>query len=131
MKSIIVFVGLCIGAFLIKIGWFSYDPNPNIILQNLSSNSTALIPAGYYIGDIIFENTNGNAVTGGIKIGTTSGGTDVVFSQTVGANSLANLGSTLTKKIFSTGSSQTLFVQAVTSWNSASVNVYFMLFKLK
>ena len=128
MKTIL---GCIVGMFIGIASYFAYDPNPNVILQSLSGNSTAVIPSGYYLGDIIFENTNANAVTGGIKIGTTSGATDVVFAQTVGGNSLANLGSTLTKKIFSTTSSQTLFVQAVTSWNSASVNVYFMLFKVK
>ena len=70
-------------------------------------------------------------MTGGIKIGTTSGATDVVAAQAVGANALGTIAdASILKKVFSRSAAQTLFIQAVTAWNSASVELAFVLAKV-
>lgn len=95
-------------------------------LFGVAANTTVSIPAGYAINRITYANTTANAVTGGVKIGTTSGGTDVVAAQAIGANALGTVrDSALLLDIFSRSSSQTLYVQAVTDWNSASIDLHF------
>jgi len=92
-----------------------------------NANVTVTLPPGAFVIGIVFFNTTANAVTGGIKVGTTSGAVDVVAAQAVGANALVYItDATLLKRIFSTSATQQLFIQAVTSWNSAVVNCYVM-----
>ncbi|MFL5259296.1 MAG: DUF2793 domain-containing protein [Hyphomicrobiales bacterium] len=100
-------------------------------LRAVSANTTLSIPAGWAIDKIHYAETAGNAVTGGIKIGTSSGGSDVVSAQAVGANALDTVADgNVLKKVFSRSSAQTLFVQAVTAWNAASVELSFVLRKV-
>lgn len=88
------------------------------------ANFTMSLPIGAIIQQIFINETAGNAITGGIKIGTTSGATDVAIAIAVGANSIQIVSSaTILKQVFSTTLTQTLFFQTVTLWNSASVNV--------
>ena len=95
------------------------------------SNTTTVIPAGYAISSIYIANSTANAVTGGIKIGTTSGATDVVVAQAVGANVLIPISDdTILKNLFSMSTDQTLYIQAVSSWNSANLIVSFDLYKV-
>jgi len=105
---------------------------PTLKLSSVTSNVTFVVPAGYSINQLIIESTNENAVTGGLRLGTTDGGTDVVLSLSVAGNSLQIVSdATLLKRVFSFSSDQTLYIQAVTLWNSASLNIYFVLCKLK
>jgi len=93
----------------------------------MTSNSTVVIPAGYYIEHVCMIGTNANAVTGGIKVGTTNGGVDVVLALAIAGNSLNFVtDALLLKRIFSLTVDTTLYLQAVTGWNSASVNAYFI-----
>ena len=97
----------------------------------VTGNTTVSIPAGCLIQDIVVQNTTANAVTGGIKVGTTNGGVDVVVALAVGANALYAIPeATLLKRIFSMSSDTTLYIQTVTLWNSASLNIYFVLRKV-
>jgi len=89
---------------------------------------TSIVPKGYKIKSIYFKNTAANAVTGGIKIGTASGGTQVVVAEAIGAS--AESVCTLATDFFSSTASQTLYVGAVTAWNSASVNLIFTMEKV-
>lgn len=76
------------------------------------------------IAGIVVNNTTANAVTGGLKFGTTSGATDIVVALAVVANALLGiLDSAILKRAFSTSVAQTVFVDAVVAWNSASVNI--------
>jgi hypothetical protein len=103
----------------------------NITKTTLTSNGTAVIPKGYAIEQIVINETGGNAITGGLKIGTTSGATDVVVALAVGASSLqVILDATLLKRVFSFSADQTLFLQAVAAWNSASIDVYIKMNRL-
>jgi hypothetical protein len=90
----------------------------------VAANSSLVVPAGYFIRHIIINNTTGNVVTGGIKIGTTVGDDDIIAAQAVGANELLYVPlSAILLKLFSVGSTQTLYIDAVTDFNSASLNI--------
>lgn len=103
-------------------------PVLNKSVKNLTSNGTIDIPAGHCICQLVIENTTANDVLGGIKIGTTNGGTEVIASLTATGNTLSHCpDATFIKKIFSMSATTTLFIQAVTSWNSANINITVLL----
>lgn len=102
-----------------------------ISTQANNANTTVVIPEGYVILALALQNTNANAVTGGVKIGTTSGATNVVAAQAVGANAIIGVAdAALLLKLFSMTVDQTLFLQPVTSWNGAVVNFQFICSRL-
>jgi len=104
---------------------------PNINLSAQTAAGTFQVAAGYAIRDIFINNTTANAVTGGVKFGTTLGGTDVITAQAVGANGKVRvLDSDLSKSFFSTSAHQTIYFDAVTAWNSASLNLHIKLDRL-
>ncbi|MCH7939270.1 MAG: hypothetical protein IID13_05950 [Candidatus Marinimicrobia bacterium] len=90
---------------------------------------TAVVPAGYRIRSIIVEETAGNAITGGLKIGTSAGGAQVVNAQAVGASALVDCA--LGARLFSLTTAQTLYVEDVTAWNSASIDLYLEMERIK
>ena len=96
-------------------------------INGVNANATVSIPAGWAIENIFFASKNANDVTGGIKIGTTSGGTEVVSSIEVPGNSLRSLMQSVdsfpAQVLFSRTAAQTLYVQAVTDWNGASIDI--------
>jgi hypothetical protein len=97
-------------------------------LTAVTSNTTVSIPAGYYIADIIVRNTTANAITGGLRVGTTDGGADVVVALTVSASGIVAIpDAAILKRVFSVSGATTLFVQAVVAWNSANINIHFVL----
>jgi len=82
------------------------------------------IPAGAYIQQVIVQNTTANAVTGGVSLGTTANGTDIVAAQAVGANALVFVtDATLLKRVFSTTAGTPLHLAPVTSSNTANLTV--------
>lgn len=104
----------------------------NLRYMNTTGNITVVIPKGYILDKVYMKNTSVNAVSGGIRIGTTSGNTDVMLVSTVGAgynDVIDSAAAGLTKKMFLQGDTQdtTLYVQAVTAWNSASVDFVFVI----
>ena len=92
-------------------------------LDAVAANTSVVIPAGWAIDNIFIENTTANAVQ--IKIGTTSGAQDVALID-VAPNALMDtfqsLDWILFKRLFSTSSDQTIFIQSL-AWNSASLNI--------
>ncbi|MCK4578031.1 MAG: hypothetical protein KAU50_04530, partial [Candidatus Marinimicrobia bacterium] len=90
---------------------------------------TDVVPAGYRIDSIVLKETAGNAITGGLKIGTAAGGTDVVNGQAVAANALVDC--TLALAVFSLTTAQSLYVADVTSWNGASIDLYLAMTRMK
>ena len=97
-------------------------------LTTLTANGTFTVPLGMSIESIIYENTTANAVTGGVKIGTTNGGIEVVVAQAIGANGVGQISdANILLKFFSSTAQQILYIQAVTAWNSASVKFYIKL----
>ncbi len=89
-----------------------------------TANGTLTLPKGYFMERIWFKNRTANAVTGGIRIGTSAAGTQVVTAQAVAASVQAVITPTISG--YSLAQPQvdaTLYVEAVTAWNSAGVDV--------
>lgn len=96
-----------------------------------TSAFTFEVRAGFYIKDIIINNTTANAVTGGLKFGTTLGGTEVISAVAVGSSAfLVVADASYTKRVFSTTANTTVYVDAVTGWNSASLDITLVLGKM-
>lgn len=94
-------------------------------LASVIANDTAVLPIGFRIDSIDIRNNTANAITGGMRIGTTDTGIDVAVAVAVGANVLVLVpDTTILKRLFSTTTTQTLFLQAVVSWNSASLDIW-------
>lgn len=105
------------------------------VLQDIRLTATAatnfFLPSSAVIREIIASNTTVNAVTGGIKIGTTAGGTDVVTALAVAASANTYVtDANLSKRYFSQSSAQQIFIDAVTGWNSASVQIDILYYQL-
>jgi hypothetical protein len=88
------------------------------------------LPAKSYIQQIIFSNAAAAAVTGGVSIGNTANGTQIVAAQAVGAATppatadvAVPSASILLSGVSATGVAQTLNMAAVTAWNNANVTV--------
>ena len=98
-------------------------------LQALAATAAGslVVPAGYAITGIYMVNNTANAVTGGIKIGTAAGGTQVVAAQAVAANAVVAVAdAAILLKLFSKTAPQTIYFDAVTAWNSANVDIIVM-----
>lgn len=103
----------------------------NIANLGKTNDFTFDVPANCFIADIIIINNTANAVTGGLKFGTTNGGTEVVTAVAVGASAYTHvLDSALTKRVFSKTAATTIYVQDVTAWNSANVDVNVIIGKI-
>ena len=102
--------------------------NPSILQKIVLSGQTIAanftLPANCVIREVLAFNTTANAVTGGIKFGTTSGATDIIAALAVAASATAfTADAALLKRFFSPTASQQIFFDAVSSWNSANVNL--------
>jgi hypothetical protein len=101
-------------------------PSMQIVIPTTATGTTAFqigtLPPNAAIVGVYASNTDAShAVTGGINIGSTSGGNDIVaganFSlntATVNAPTQANIAT----RLFSTTAGQAIFTNAVTSWNT-------------
>lgn len=124
---------------------FTTNTFTKVIHKNISSNGMVLnlygvtaatdttIISGAAVGidnmskslnSVSIINTTANAVTGGIKIGTISGGTQVMNGFAVGANAnlYTNLAADILTRNFTTNPTS-LFIAAVTSFNSSNLNI--------
>jgi hypothetical protein len=105
-----------------------FNPMP---LTAITANTTFVVPAGWAIDDIFIINTTANAVTGGIRIGTTDGGVDVVVAFAVAGSLVGHIPeASMLKRFFSSSVDTTLYLQTVTLWNSASLNLRVVLKKV-
>jgi len=94
------------------------------VLTGTTAVQLPSLPAGAYIRDFIVQNTTANAVTGGLDIGTTSGGADVVSALTCAASCLTFVAdSALLKRVFSATAPQALFIVGHTAGNSANISI--------
>lgn len=111
--------------------FFGAQPIAVLNKFGVTANETFVIPAGWGISRLIIANVTANAVTGGIRIGTTDGGADVAVAIAVGANAIIFVDdAAILKHYFSDSAGQTLYAQAVVSWNSAALRFFFVLIKL-
>jgi hypothetical protein len=80
------------------------------------------LPPSTYIRDVFVSNTDAShAVTGGIDIGSTSGGTDIVAAANlaVGTSSVNFVtDANLAKRVFSVTAGQAVYATGHTSWNT-------------
>lgn len=81
---------------------------------------TLALPAGATILQIVVKNNTANAITGGLKIGSTVGGVDVVAALTVAGSVIAPPATMLVAAFLT---AQTLYFDAVVAWNSANVDI--------
>lgn len=82
------------------------------------------VPAGAYIKMIIWQNTTANAVTGGMSLGTTANGTDIVAAQALAANALVfTTDALLLKRVFSATAGTPLHFAPITSSNTANITI--------
>ena len=103
------------------------NANKNIVhgkrLVRLTANGTVVIPAGALLRRIYFRNRSANAVTGGLRVGTAAAGAQVVTAQAIAANAIVTIIPTIENYQVA---AQTLYVEAVTAWNGADVDVVVM-----
>ena len=90
-------------------------------IATFTANGQIVLPAGVMLRRIYFRNRTANAVTGGIRIGTSAGGTQIVTAQAIAANAIVSVLPTIENY---QATAQTLFVEAVTAWNGAQVDVF-------
>lgn len=92
----------------------------------LSANGTLAIPALTIVDSIRLTNSAGFSVTGGINIGTTNGGADILSAYPVAANAFDCInGVSLLKQSFSVDT--LLYISAVTAWNGANLTMDFFI----
>ena len=96
----------------------------------VATTLTNALPPTAYITSIIIYNRTANAITGGLKIGTAAAGTQVVTAQAVAGNDFIEV-ATINDRLFSLSDYQTLYVDAVTGWNSASIDIFIQYVVLK
>ena len=90
----------------------------------LAAAGTVTIPKGACVKFIHLRNKTANAVTGGIKIGTTAAGTDVVAAAALAANAIVSVVPIAAGAGFvNTAAARVLYVEAVTAFNAATVDV--------
>lgn len=90
----------------------------------VTTAATLVLPANAAIMRIVVFNNTANAITGGLKFGTTAGGADVAAALAVGASAAIHMtDAALLKSFFSTSATQTIYIDAVTLWNSANVDI--------
>lgn len=105
------------------------DAAPTRVIRKQASAAADffVLPPRCVIDKIVVKNNTANAITGGLKFGTTLGGTDVISALTVGANAeVVTLYSAFAKLPFSTTAGQIIYYDAGTAWNSANVDMYIL-----
>ena len=118
-----------IGYFLSQ-GYTQNGTLYTLVMTGITANTTTanspILPAGAFIHAIVIAETAGNAVTGGVDIGTAASGAQIASAFAVGASSLSAItGATILLRLFGTGplpASQQIFFTCHTACNSASLN---------
>lgn len=94
-----------------------------VLLSNVSAANSALtLPARVKMLGAYVHNQTANAVTGGLKFGTTNGGVDIIAALAV-AGVVDNVSADISLLKVSWAATQQIFIDAVTSWNSAVVDI--------
>jgi len=94
----------------------------------VTGDTSFTLPKGYQIKSIIVKETAGNALTGGLDVGTTNGGVEVVSAMAVGANSTVNCTLVAVGTIGGTHTTADDIIYLTdgdddANWNSASLEV--------
>lgn len=89
---------------------------------------TDVVPVGYMLEYVIFEELTGNEVT--LDLGTSAGGNQVLLNQVIPANEITVA---VVNRLFSFASMQTLYLNdddPSSGWNGGSVDVYLVMRKI-
>lgn len=89
-------------------------------LVRLTANGTVTLPAGVLVRRIYFRNRTTNAVTGGIRIGTAAAGAQVIAAQAIASGAVVSALPLIENYQVA---AQILYIEAVTAWNAADVDV--------
>lgn len=101
---------------------FEYWGVASVSASGVGEAGQLTLPERSYLLAIGIANGSAAAITGGLKIGTTSGGTEVVTAQTVAASTNYGIADTaISVRMFPSGA--TLFYDAVTDWNGANITL--------
>jgi len=116
--------------------WYPFAEKLKLIRLDAQLNDfTFVVPASHTLLAIFFQNITANAMlTGGIKIGTTPGGVEVLASFNIGALVRATIPSALLLKTTFNMEPEpdvTLYIQDVLGWNNAVINFQFSLIDLR
>jgi len=85
-----------------------------------TANFTMALPADHEIKRIFIKNRTVNAITGGLRVGTSAAGTQIVTAQAVAASLQYSVAPTIPGIL---ATDQILYIETVTAWNSAKVDV--------
>lgn len=88
--------------------------------SGVTGATTLTLPAGQAIDRIYVKNNTTNAITGGLKVGTTAGGVDILAALSVG--SLAQVDASPLIGALSSAP-RTIYIDAVLAWNGASIDI--------
>ncbi len=120
------------------VGYFlsqGFTPGPNLFsiqyagvtsAASATSVQVGVLPKGALIMGVLLAETAGNAITGGVDIGTTSTGTNYASAVALGANAVVMVAdSALTRIIVSSGNTlaEPVFVTCHTSCNNGSITI--------
>ena len=93
-----------------------------LLIRNVAAAGSVAVPKGARIVKVIAHQQTANAVTGGIKFGSTSGAVDIVAALAVaGTVDLIVTDLSILKNAYAAAGS--VFFDAVTGWNSAVVDI--------
>jgi hypothetical protein len=91
-----------------------------------TTQQVGTLPKGAIIMTVLLAETAGNAITGGVDIGTTASGTNYASAVALGANAVVTVtDAALTRIVVSSGNTiaQPVFLTCHTSCNSGSITV--------
>lgn len=91
-----------------------------VLAKAVAANAQVVQPAGTTLRRIFVRNNTANAVTGGIRVGVAAAGVSVHAAIAVAASDIVSVA-----PLFGayTAVARPLFFEAVTAWNSASVDI--------
>ena len=111
---------------------FTYGPNIFTLVQTgitastTSTTSSIVLPANAVIQSVVLAETTGNAITGGVDIGDSSGATTYASAVALGANAtvvVADSALTRLNKNSGTPAAFQILVACHSSCNSGSINI--------
>lgn len=102
----------------------NFNMQQDISLLTQTAAASFFLPPSAYITGLMVQNKTANAITGGLKFGTTAGGVDIVAALAIAGSAFGFVTDALMlKRFFSAAAAQQIFYDAVVSWNSASVQI--------
>lgn len=96
---------------------------------SVDTSFASIVPAGFMLEYVVFEETAGNEAI--LDLGTTAGGSQVFIGNIIDASDITV---STVSRVFSFSADTTLYLNdddAGSDWNSATVNIYFVMRKIQ